>query len=223
MNLVLQIDFRAHAYLIRTNDGDFDTLLKNHIEEHVLGGQGSADMFAVRYESLSVDEARTLANYASLKPLGEKKYIIISVKQMTSEAQNALLKIVEDGAGHSVFFFVLAPGVPVLPTLLSRCVVLKSGTDEKSEQENIGKEFLSLSYKERLLVAEKFGKDSDRHGARSLVRSLLSLAGNCGRRTSAISGGGTARVLRDLLDADRYLQLSGSSPKAVIGHLALTL
>ena len=100
----------------------------------------------------------------------------------------------------------------ILSTLLSRCVVLRSELRTKNSE--LAQDFLALSYKDRLLVAEKFAKNHDREGARALVRSLLAVAHE--QKFDA-------PLLRDLLDADRYLALSGSSPKSVIGHLALVL
>jgi len=203
----------SHAYILRTTNTSFPTELKSYIAEHLLKQQGSPDIYSVQYETLSVDEARALTQYASLRPLSGKKYILIAAQQITPEAQNALLKVVEEGSGHSTFFFVVGSGVAILPTLMSRCVVLKDDTIE-SDGEQLGKEFLQLTYKERLARAEKFGKDSDREGARALVRSLLALSDK--KKFDK-------KKLRDLLEADQYLKLSGSSPKGVIGHLSLIL
>jgi DNA polymerase III delta prime subunit len=155
---------------------------------------------------------RGITDFASFAPLGDRKYILMQVQSATAEAQTALLKSMEEGTGRSIFFFIIPAGTFVLPTLASRCVILKLTAD--SPQPTAGKEFLELSYKERLAMAEKFGKDHDREGARLLVRSLLSVADQ--KKFDA-------KKLRDLLDADRYLSSSGSSPKSVIGHLALVL
>jgi hypothetical protein len=201
----------SHAYLVR--GGGLKTVI-DLLKKEGVTVQGNPDCYAVSYESLGVDEVRAITNYASLAPLGARKYIIIAVKSATPEAQTALLKVVEEGTGRSVFFFIVEPGAFVLPTLASRCVVLKVEAGKHEGQR--AEEFLKLSYKDRLAVAEKFGKDHDREGARSLVRSLLEKVGRSDLRTDA-------RTLRDLLDADRYLSSSGSSPKSVIGHLALTL
>jgi len=202
----------AHAYLVRAPRATSTAELKTAIQGGELGTVVSADCFFREYEALSVDDARDIASFAYFKPVGERKFIVISAGSMTSGAQNALLKIVEEGNGSSVFFFILEQGVSVLPTLESRCVSIKERT-EGGEGE-AGKEFLAMSYKDRLALAEKFAKDHDRESARTLVRSLLALTD-----TKKFK----AQALRDLLDANRFLELSGSSPKAVIGHLALVL
>lgn len=212
VDLHSSIDFSTHAYLIRGGVGVTEHVL-SLLEKKGVIVKGNPDCLMQTFEVFSVDDARALASFAALKPIGKFKYLLVQAQSMTSEAQSALLKVVEEGSGHSMFFFVIPTGVPVLSTLLSRCVVVRDGHADAGEQ-SLGEKFLSLSYKERLLRAETFGKDSDREGARLLVRSLLRIASSKTFDT---------KKLRDLLEADQYLQLSGSSPKGVIGHLALVL
>jgi hypothetical protein len=207
----------THAYLIRGGDATVQGVLEGLTARGIVT-RGNPDCYAVSFESLGVDDVRTITDYASLAPLGERKYIIIEAKSATPEAQTALLKVVEEGTGRSAFFFIIEPGAFVLPTLASRCVTLSAKGGSASGGKS-AEEFLKLSYKDRLAVAEKFTKDHDREGARNLVRSLLALAGQADAPRRNLG----AKALRDLLDADRYLASSGSSPKSVIGHLALTL
>lgn len=206
----MKIDFSAHAYLVRTAQGA--TQVIEALREKGIEVKGNPDCMVRECDELSVGDARDISSFAYYKPVGEKKFVVIGAKSMTREAQNALLKIVEAGSGRTTFFFVLEPGTPVLPTLESRCVIIKEGAAQDAQ--HVGEEFLAMNHKDRLALAEKFTKNQDREGARQLVRSLLALASN--QRFSA-------PVLRDLVEADQYLTLSGSSPKGVIGHLALVL
>lgn len=201
----------AHAYLVRAPRTAFSEL-QSALYSGAFGAVEMADCYAREYEALSVDEAREIATFAYYKPVGERKYIVISAGSINTGAQNALLKIVEEGSGSSTFFFILEHGATVLPTLESRCVVVKSGGEGREHTE--AEEFLKMDYQDRLKAAEKYTKDHDREGARQLVRSLLSVAD---------SKKFEAPKLRDLLQADQYLKLSGSSPKSVISHLALIL
>lgn len=209
----------AHAYLVRGDAHTIQIRLIEVLEGRGIATKGDPDFYAATFESLAVDDVRAIADYASLAPLSGRKYIVLAAGSATPEAQTALLKIVEEGTGRSVFFIIVPAGAAVLPTLESRCVVLKIQDESNNTKE--GKEFLGLSYADRLAVAEKFAKNHDREGARALVRSLLALAAEPRGDISRFEV--LPQVLRDLLDADRYLALSGSSPKSVIGHLALTL
>lgn len=210
MNHAFEIDFHTPAYLIRGGAGAREALIAA-LEERGVSMRGNPDVLVREANALSIDDVRALADFASLRPMGERKYVLISAQTMTREAQNALLKITEEGSGHSIFFFIIPTGVPVLPTLLSRCTSVKGRAAEERDIER-GEAFLCLGYAERLKAAEKFAKDRDREGARMLVRSLLALADK--KKLDK-------KKLRDILEADRFLQLSGSSPKAIIGHLAL--
>lgn len=202
----------AHAYVIRGKEAETFVQLKAYVQEQA-GGAGSPDALCFSYDSFGVDEARQFSSVASLKPLGQRKYIVLRCAAITVEAQNALLKIVEEGAGHSVFFFVVGHGTALLSTLQSRCVVLKQ-YDEESATGDEGKKFLAMPYGERMAYVEKLSKDGERDLARSLVSGLLAGAANTPVNP---------RALRDLLEADQFLALSGSSIKSVLGHLALTL
>jgi len=202
----------SHAYMIRAVRSARGTL------EEALAARGAQlagnpDYVLVEEDSLSVEHARSIASFSYVKSVGERKYIVIACDSMTNEAQHALLKAVEEGSGHSIFFFIIPPGAPVLPTLLSRCVVIRPEA-ESVEIEAEGEAFLAMNYAERLTLAELFTKNHDREGARRLVRSLLALSKE--KRLSK-------EALRDLIEAEAALTLSGSSPKSVLSHLALTL
>lgn len=202
----------AHAYMVR---GDVSTLfppLKKIITERA-GGGSSPDVWSRSFETLTVDDARSVASFAYLRPVGDTKYIVLACKSVTDEAQHALLKVVEEGVGHSTFILLVPPGAFILPTLLSRCVTLKE-TGGGAEHKDEAKAFLSLSYAERIAQVEALAKAQDRESARTLVQGLLELAeeNKYGKE-----------ILRDLLEADQFLAGSGSSIKSVVGHLALTL
>lgn len=206
-------DTGAHAYLLRASvDDTHERLLQKVIEKNNLT-RSNPDLYVLHADLVAVDDARRVQQFAAFKPVGTYKYVIISAKQINTQAQHALLKVVEEGVGNSIFYLLVEPGSYVLDTLSSRCVTLSEGKENNSVYEE-ARTFLDMNYKDRLQRAENFSKNQDREGARALVRELLHIAH---------SENYSKETLRDLLDADRYLQLSGSSPKGVIGHLALIL
>lgn len=79
-------------------------------------------------ESIGVDVIRTKVNSDILiKPYQGpyKIYIIDHADLMTEEAQNALLKTVEEPPEYAVLFLLTENGEKLLPTITSRCVMLK--------------------------------------------------------------------------------------------------
>lgn len=69
-----------------------------------------------------VDDAEAIVKQASFLPLGKKKVIILDeFHMMTKEAQNKLLKMVEEPPEHVHFIFATTEENRILPTILSRC------------------------------------------------------------------------------------------------------
>ena len=70
-----------------------------------------------------IDNVREIRERAVLQPVegGYKVYIIDEAHQLTSEAWNALLKLIEEPPPHLVFVFCTTDLASVLPTVRSRC------------------------------------------------------------------------------------------------------
>ncbi|MBX9765087.1 hypothetical protein K2X83_00395, partial [Patescibacteria group bacterium] len=179
---------------------------------------GNPDAYEFSGSEFGVDDARAVSSFASLKPYGDAKYFLLSVSRATAEAQNALLKVIEEAPGHSVFFFIVESSGHLLPTIRSRCVQISGEQPAVEENSEEALQFLKDSYEARLSVVEKItgyiSKTQDRAPSRSFVRSLLRFAKEKKY---------PPHNMRDLLDADRYLRMQGGSAKAVLSHLAVSL
>ena len=86
--------------------------------------------------TISVDDIRTQINGdVAIKPYsGPKKiYIISDGEKMTVQAQNALLKTLEEPPEYAVILILTTNVGALLPTILSRCVILsmKPARDEQ--------------------------------------------------------------------------------------------
>ena len=82
-------------------------------------------------KTLGVDDIREqINNDASIKPYGSpyKIYIIPKSDTMTIQAQNALLKTIEEPPKYAIFILLAANIDAFLPTILSRCVMLNTKT-----------------------------------------------------------------------------------------------
>lgn len=77
--------------------------------------------------SISVDEIRDqLVNDVQIKPYSGKYkiYIMPEAEKMTVQAQNALLKTIEEPPVYAVIILLTSNAPSLLPTILSRCVML---------------------------------------------------------------------------------------------------
>ena len=82
----------------------------------------------VSRKTVGVDEVREqVGENIKIRPYKYKYkiFIIKNAGEMTPQAQNALLKALEEPAGYGVFLLTGANNTGILPTVLSRSVVLK--------------------------------------------------------------------------------------------------
>ena len=86
------------------------------------------DMIVLRYGLFSVEDARNVCDTAAGAPFaGEYKVLIIAASRAYHEAQNALLKTLEEPSANALFFFILPSPQTLLPTLRSRLQMLTLG------------------------------------------------------------------------------------------------
>ncbi|MCR5203216.1 MAG: DNA polymerase III subunit [Lachnospiraceae bacterium] len=96
------------------------------------------DVIYVTHEkaSISVEDIREQINKTvEFPPYSEeyKIYIIKDANKMTEEAQNALLKTIEEPPAYVIFILISENTSMFLPTILSRCVVLNTHPISKEE------------------------------------------------------------------------------------------
>lgn len=147
-NAVVQ-DKVSHAYILNGERGCGKKLLANlfaqtlqceaggeepcyecHSCRQALSGN-HPDIIRVTHEkpnTISVDDIRTQVNEdIQVKPYSSKYkiYIIPDADLMTVQAQNALLKTIEEPPAYAVIFLLTENAQSLLPTICSRCVMLK--------------------------------------------------------------------------------------------------
>lgn len=106
---------------------------------------------------IGIDQVRELQQKALYPPLEAPKkiYVIESVEDLSLEAANSLLKILEAPPRY-VIFILLAKSTNILPTILSRCRIIKLPTLPRSQIEKLLRErSLSDSEIEALLELTK--------------------------------------------------------------------
>ncbi|MEH2954922.1 DNA polymerase III subunit [Candidatus Merdisoma sp. JLR.KK011] len=94
-------------------------------------GSNQPDIIYVRHEkpgSIGVEDIREqLCGDIQIRPYSSpyKIYLIDEAEKMTVQAQNALLKTIEEPPSYGVIFLLTTNSESFLPTILSRCVTLK--------------------------------------------------------------------------------------------------
>ncbi len=123
-------------------------------------GKNHPDIIWVSHEkpgTISVDDIRKQINSdMEIKPYyGPKKiYIVPEAQKMTVQAQNALLKTLEEPPAYAVILLLATNADALLPTILSRCVLLNLRPVRDSELEDyLMKDLRIPDYKARVCAA----------------------------------------------------------------------
>lgn len=171
--------------------------------------------WAAQFERFGIDEARELITYATLKGAGERVFFV-GAASMTSEAQQALLKLFEE-PGKGITFVLLVPHGTLLPTLRSRML-------EYPEKQKLAVQkpsaFLKANSKERSLEIAALLKDDESQKER--VRAFLQ--GLEGELYKKINKSAQVRAgLEDIAKVRSYVADRSPSLKMLLEHLAVSL
>lgn len=120
---------KIFAMALQCEKGGSNPCQECHSCKQALSGN-QPDIIRVIHEkpgTISVDDIRAQVNNdVGIKPYSSpyKIYIINEAEKMTSQAQNAILKTLEEPPAYVVILLLTANVNALLPTILSRCVVL---------------------------------------------------------------------------------------------------
>ena len=138
---------KAFAMTLLCEEGGSEPCLKCHACRQVMSGN-HPDLLFVGHEkqaSIGVDDIRKqIHDTIMIRPYsgGRKIYIVDEAEKMTVQAQNALLKVVEEPPSYGVMLLLATNEDSILPTILSRCVRLKL----KPLKDSLVKDFLVDSF-----------------------------------------------------------------------------
>jgi hypothetical protein len=119
---------------------------------------GNPDFFHETFEMLTIDDARRIQDIHASKAFSDAspRIFLIELYGITREAQNALLKIIEEPQPGNHFFLVMPSLDLLLPTLKSRLHVFKSvaGDRDGSTEPAAVADFLKKSLKDRIVFVD---------------------------------------------------------------------
>ncbi|MGB2580434.1 MAG: hypothetical protein WBC83_01960 [Minisyncoccia bacterium] len=233
-----------HAHVI---EGAYDIVapaITVAIAKHLgIDAQGNPDFVVQHHESFGVDEARSLKSAQARSGFGSsRKIFVIGTKSFTREAQNALLKTFEEPTAGTHFFIILPRAEALLPTLLSRVLVVSGKIEYEDDAKALAEKFINTSLEERFAMAKKLaekkiGETVDRELFRRMFDHIERIlytrtADSAGSKSADLTaqpqtlGRGqtsTANIFREIFKAKTYIADRGSSPKMLLEHLAVTL
>jgi len=120
------------------------------------------DIFTIGSESgWGIDQVRQINSFLSKKPIQHQNKIILieNAQNLLTEAQNALLKNLEEPGEQNYIILTASNHLSLLPTIRSRCKVIKIKSTSSLSEKDLLKITGNLS--SDLLVSEKIAQDKD--------------------------------------------------------------
>lgn len=217
-----------HAHVIEGVYKEIAPTLILSLAKHLgIETKGNPDLTVEYHDSLGVDEARVLKGTQTRAAFdGARKIFIIGTESFTHEAQNALLKTFEEPTVGTHFFIILPKVEMLLPTLLSRVLIINSVfKDSGDETKVLAEKFIDASLQDRFAIAKKLADKKDRETVdRELFRRMIDhLERILYTRTAGKRGNATANIFREIFKAKTYLMNRGASPKMLLEHIAMII
>ncbi len=172
----------------------------------------NVDVLVTDHERLSIEEARDLKTRAFRAPIGSRQVLILRCGDILHEAQNALLKLLEEPPLTTHLILIVPSVHMLLPTVRSR--MLYAGLYQRTVPVNdTGQRFLVAALKERLAMVDRVLKGKERAPAQTLLDEI----------ERAVRTTSDPAMLRELVFVRGYARDRGSSQKMLLQHLAHTL
>lgn len=199
-----------HAYVIGSFTDTTPTELAFFLKELV--SPREPDVRILISDTLGIDEVRQLRRDQSLSSVDTKQFFIIKPRVITIEAQNALLKTIEEPARDTHFFLCVDENI-LLPTLKSRVVVLPYAyvpSRDTAQAQN----FLKGTFLERILLVRELADKKNNNEVEEFLKGLeeelyTDIAKN-------------KEFLTTIIMTRKYLRSKSANTKLLLDNIALS-
>jgi len=219
-----------HSYVIEGNPEETVYSLRLYLEDTGEINKQSEDVSLNLYDSFAIQDSQKIKEWYQNKPTdGKKKICIIGAKFINREAEQTLLKIIEEPTENSHFFIIVPDSSLLLGTILSRVHLIKSGEVINNEELKIAKDFINLNLPERIeKVGEIIKKFKDNENSGGLRYSAISLINGIERITyekwkKDLNNENLKFILEELKNCREFLSIPGASVKMILEHISLII
>lgn len=225
--VLFQKDKLHHAYLLVGGRQYWAGILETELKKILKVENLSAcpDVWWLAYDSFGIKDSHNLIEKEARKSFaGQGRFFVLEISSITLEAQNSLLKTLEEPVSDAHFFIIARTADIFLPTIRSRMFILTQTGNGSENKTSLAKNFLKLDLPDRLdYIQKEFLKNKDKTKSEiidfvaDLEKTLRSKV-NMGKITKdeEIS-------LFELEKCQHYLQNPRSSNRLILEHLALIL
>jgi DNA polymerase III delta prime subunit len=223
---IQSFDQLHHAYILEGDVSAAREALFSFIKDECEITPGHPDLFLLTADTLNVEDARTLGDMNSRKPVYGKKFIVAEFFGITVNTQQALLKTLEEPSPNTYIFLITPTASVFLPTVMSRVHTLPftgstsaSGATDGFNAYEFAAEFISAAPAARLEAVKKIiaEKEKEKIGDAEIFQFVKEV------EQLAHAKLGDKEKMKPFLVVDEYVRDTSSSKKMLLEYLALTL
>ena len=152
-----------HSFLVTgNNDHDISESLDELVKKHKVR--------ALEFEVAKIGDVRKLNDFTKLKVDSPTAIIAKGIDTATHEAANALLKNIEEPQDGLFYFLTARRLSKVLPTIISRCQIVRAKNSKAKVVDNVSKKFDQMTPGAKL---NHISSIKDREGAIEFVENMI--------------------------------------------------
>lgn len=205
-----------HAYAIEGPRSAILESLEDKLREE-LGVDLQAPHWRQEVDQFSIQEARNIHRHHQRRLPTSPFIYLLAWEEVTKQAQNALLKVIEEPQVGAHFFLVVPRLSDLLPTIISRVqtVSWRRVSSTGNTGSKLANSFLDGSYQDRLkIINQIIGNEADSSIGQFLDQlQILS-------REEIVSSETSQKTLSQ---AQQWVGQAGVTPKYILETLALSL
>jgi DNA polymerase III delta prime subunit len=215
-----------HAYVIGGHKDDARDFIESFLNDKKINLEKNPDVLISEHVIFTIDHVRNLREWLKLTPLGEQKIYIVYATFITKEAENALLKTLEEPVAKTHIILATPKPEMLLPTLLSRVqVIIPDSTKNKGVHKV--EEFIAMNIGERMeFVKNLVEKGDDEYASAEVREKAVAFFDDLEKYFSKNISKTTkdsARKIESILKLKKYLFSPACSTRNIMETLALTI
>lgn len=212
-----------HAFIITgANPDKRQKYLEKRIDELKIS---PFNCIAIRSDTVNIGIAdiRDLQHQLVLKPTGSQYSlgVIYDAEKLTTEAQNALLKTLEEPPAHALIYLLMQNAQSLLPTIFSRCQIIDLGKSTRYSKEELTQTLELVMKLRNYSIGKRLGLIDGTFTNRDdaevfLERALYALEEQL--NTGVLSQRDLSKLLRKILTARQQLS-ANVNPKLILDNI----
>lgn len=224
-----------HAYILVSNS---PSIIEKYISSFCAENKiASLDITSLKFinneektkQSIGIEEVRIVQKNLSLKPIqsNQKILVIYDAHLLTTQAQNALLKVLEEPPNNTIIILVSPSISTLLPTVISRCGVVELETttafDPKEQEEILAvlNTLPTMAISHKLKLAQDIGKEKE-EAKLWLKKAIQATRNEILQASNTKSLANYHRALLALQDTYQTISSTNANPRLATENLVLS-